>query len=109
MSIKKEEIEIQLQKILNSPKFRRSQNNCDLLRYLVAETIAERHPNELKIGIEVFSIKYEQNEKTNANIRVYIFNLRRKLKEYYTTIGAKDDLIFEVEKGDYIVKFKRKE
>ncbi|MCF6359060.1 MAG: hypothetical protein L3J54_14780 [Draconibacterium sp.] len=105
----REQIEHQLQKLLNSSKFKKSQVNCDLLQYLIIETLAGRHPNELEIGIEVFNKKYEEKGRINANIRVYIYNLRKKLKEYYSAEGALDELIFEIGKGDYFVIFKWRE
>lgn len=105
MSFDKELISKQLDKIIESRHFNKSKISCDLLEYLVNATLEEKNPKEFTIGIELFGKKYGENVKPDANIRVYIHNLRKKLNDYYEDEGSKDPLVFEIEKGKYKVSF----
>lgn len=105
MSFDKELISKQLDKIIESRHFNKSKISCDLLEYLVNSTLEEKNPKEFTIGIELFGKKYGDNVKPDANIRVYIHNLRKKLNDYYEDEGNKDPLVFEIEKGKYKVSF----
>ncbi len=106
MNHTKEQINSQLVRILESKYFKKSKISCDLLSYLVNATLHEKELKEFTIGIELFGKKYTDEGKPDANIRVYIHNLRKKLQEYYLLEGKKDPIIFEIEKGKYTVHFK---
>lgn len=94
-----------LEKILKSNHLNKSKISCDLLKYLVNTTIEGKNPKEFTIGIDLFGKKYNSGSKQDSNIRVYIHNLRKKLKNYYEEEGIKDPVIFEIEKGKYNVIF----
>ena len=99
-----------LDKILQSGYFNKSKVSCDLLEYLVKASLEGNNPKEFTIGVELFGKKYDNRTKQDSNIRVYIHNIRKKLKEYYENEGSRDEIIFELERGKYIVNFKtRKE
>lgn len=93
-----------LEKILISRHFNKSKISCDLLSYLVNASLTGKNPKEFTIGIELFGKKYNDS-KQDSNIRVYIHNVRKKLKDYYVEDGKKDPVIFEIEKGKYRVNF----
>lgn len=95
----------QLRKITTSQHFVKSKISCDLLSYLVEASLEGRNPKEYTIGVELFGKKYEDTDKPDSNIRVYIHNVRKKLKAYYTDEGSKDPIVFVVEKGKYRVRF----
>lgn len=105
MSFDRVLINKQLQKIVESRHFNKSKISCDLLEYLVSSTLDEKSPKEFTIGIELFGKKYSGETKPDANIRVYIHNLRKKLNDYYEDEGSRDPLILEIEKGKYNVLF----
>lgn len=109
MSYSKEQILKQLQKILQSNSCKKSKINCELLEYLVKESISGHVPKETEIGIDVFNKKYDKTDSLNSNIRVYIYNLRKKLNSYYNSEGKNDKIIFEIEKGHYHVIFHHRE
>ena len=92
-----------LEKLLNSKTFLKSGNNKDLLNYLVNCTLKGENPKEYQIANDVFGKKADQKE---INIRVYIFNLRNKLKEYYKTEGRDDTVTIHIPKGNYRVEFR---
>ena len=94
-----------LKKIISSRHFVKSKISCDLLTYLTETSLEGKNPKEFTIGVELFGKKYEDSEKQDSNIRVYIHNVRKKLKEYYAEEGSKDPVIFVVEKGKYRVRF----
>ncbi|MBW8324393.1 MAG: hypothetical protein K0M50_06490 [Prolixibacteraceae bacterium] len=93
-----------LEKLLNSKTFSKSGINKDLLNYLVNCTLKGENPKEYQIANDVFGKKADQQK--DFNIRVYIFNLRNKLKEYYQTEGRDDTVIIQIPKGKYKVDFR---
>lgn len=93
-----------LEKLINSKTFSKSGINKDLLNYLVNCTLKGENPKEYQIANDVFGKKAD-NQK-DINIRVYIFNLRNKLKEYYKTEGRDDTVIIQIPKGKYKVDFR---
>ena len=93
-----------LEKLLNSKTFSKSGINKDLLNYLVNCTLKGDNPKEYQIANDVFGKKADQQKE--INIRVYIFNLRNKLKEYYKTEGREDTVILQIPKGKYKVEFR---
>ncbi|KOH45212.1 hypothetical protein [Sunxiuqinia dokdonensis] len=94
-----------LKKITSSRHFVKSKISCDLLNYLTEASLEGKNPKELTIGVELFGKKYEDADKQDSNIRVYIHNVRKKLKDYYAAEGKKDPVIFVLEKGKYRVRF----
>jgi hypothetical protein len=93
-----------LERLLNSKTFSKSGINKDLLNYLVNCTLKGENPKEFQIASEVFGKKADQQK--DFNIRVYIFNLRNKLQEYYKHEGREDDIIIQIPKGKYTVEFR---
>ena len=49
---------------------------------------------------------YDDNQK-NSKVRVYVYNLRKKLDEYYSSTGKNENLVFNIEKGQYNLTFKQ--
>ena len=98
-----------LDKIITSRHFVKSKISCDLLVYLTEASLEGKNPKEYTIGIELFGKKYDDDEKPDSNIRVYIHTVRKKLKEYYENDGSKDPVIFVIEKGKYKVRFETPE
>jgi hypothetical protein len=93
-----------LEKLLNSKTFSKSGINKELLNYLVNCTLKGENPKEFQIANDVFGKKADQQKE--INVRVYIFNLRNKLKEYYKTEGKEDLVIIQIPKGKYKVEFR---
>jgi hypothetical protein len=93
-----------LELILESNTFGKSPVNRELLKYLVQVSLRGENPKEYQIAAEVFGKKIGEEKETN--VRVYILNLRKKLQEYYQNEGKEDELIFELPKGEYQVRFR---
>ncbi len=102
-----ERILAQLEKILCSPVFMRSDRLCRFLRYTVKKAL-QGHEADLKeypIGIEVFDRPESFDPRLDSIVRVEARRLRLKLELYYETDGATDDLVIEFRKGSYVPYF----
>lgn len=93
-----------LEKLLSSKTFSKPGVYKDLLNYLVNCSLKGEIPKEQQIAYDVFGKKADLEKE--LNVRVYILNLRNKLKEYYQNEGKDDIVILEIPKGKYLVKFK---
>ncbi|WP_423126797.1 hypothetical protein [Gaoshiqia sp. Z1-71] len=98
----------QLRKIVESRPFSRSGVNVSLLNLLVNSTLEGIKLKETTIGSEIFGKAYDP-VRNDTKVRVYVHNLRKKLEVYYATDGKGDEIIFEIEKGQYQVSFSGRE
>ena len=97
-------ISLTLEKLLSSKTFSKPGVYRDLLNYLVNCSLKGETPKEQQIALDVFGKKADQEKE--LNVRVYILNLRNKLKEYYQNEGKDDTVILQIPKGKYQVEFK---
>jgi hypothetical protein len=102
--ITKAQKQASINKILNSDEFKDSSIYKELLLYLYKESQQGEPPKELTIAQEVFGQK-EFNAEKDAKIRVYVYNLRKKLNNYYLREGKEDPLRLTIPKGHYVVNF----
>ncbi len=93
-----------LQKVLTSQCFSKSVVLNELFRHLVEKSVKGEELREVEIAYEVFGKK--QSKDKEVNIRIYVFNLRKKLKEYYEKEGQNDEIVFSIPKGGYEVDIK---
>ena len=93
----------QIDKIIHSHSFRKSESLCRLLIYLADHTLT--HPGvslkEYQIATELFGRPHTFDPQTDAAIRVQAGRLRQKLAEYYSHEGASDPIILEMPNGVY--------
>jgi hypothetical protein len=101
---KYQQINQHLHKIITSQCFSKSVVLKELLKFLVEKSIRGEVPKEVEITYEVFG-KSKGAEK-EKNIRIYVYNLRKKLKEYYNKEGQNDLVLFSIPKGGYQVEIK---
>lgn len=95
------------QKIVNSKSFGKSKTYANLLLYLVGCSKSGNIPKETTIASEVFGKNaFDPGESTL--IRVYLFNLRKKISNYYKNEGIHDNVVLEIPKGSYKVQFVKK-
>ena len=52
-----------------------------------------------------FRRKPDFDPKTDPIVRVQVYRLRQKLKEYYELEGAQESILVEIPKGHYLPKF----
>ena len=103
----RETVQAQLEKILASKDFSRSERLSRFLRYVVEQTIQGQGERlkEYTVGTEVFDRNQSYDPRTDPIVRVEAARLRSKLKEYYGTDGRDDPVFISFHKGSYIPAF----
>ena len=94
----------ELDRVLASTSFARSDRLSKLLRFLVEREVEGRH-DELKesvIGVEVFGRRPDYDPKLDSTVRTEAVRLRARLNKYYSTEGSQDPLVIELPKGGYV-------
>lgn len=91
----------QLHKILGSNEFKDSKSYKTLLEYLVKASLRNEVPTETSIAIEGLNKKGDFDNSTDASVRVYIHNLRKKNASYYLNEGKNDPIRISVPKGQH--------
>ncbi|MFI3247858.1 MAG: hypothetical protein R3Y39_01865 [Rikenellaceae bacterium] len=102
MEVKSEQIEFYLNKITSDKLFSRSSRHSQLLRFLVEQSVQGSDVKEYAIGQHIFGDQYDINSN-DGKARVYVFNLRKKLGEYYQKSGVDDKIRFSIKSGSYTI------
>jgi Flp pilus assembly protein TadD len=94
----------QLERLLESRLFARSEQLSRFLRFLVEQHLEglDRDLKESVIGVEVFGRKTDYNPKFDPIVRTEARRLRARLREYYQGEGKGDTLLIELPKGGYV-------
>jgi hypothetical protein len=96
----------QLQRILESEFFRNSQRCSRFLEYSVHHLI-EQHPDdelkERRIGIDVFHRPPDYDTARDNIVRVTANEVRKRLAQFYGSVGMEDPLILDMRPGTYVV------
>lgn len=103
---KNEAYEALTERIIQSSTFGHSNTYANLLRYLVTTSLDGDPPKESVIASEIFGMQNIASD--NTKVRVYIYNLRKKIKKYYDSEGQQEQIILSIPKGSYAVEFKQK-
>jgi len=106
-----ESLRRQLERVLASPGFARSERLSRLLRFVV-ERHLEGRDTELKeslIAIEVFGRPPDYDLKLDSIVRSEAARLRSRLIEYYAGEGSEDPVVIELPKGGYAPQFRQPE
>ncbi|WP_158856250.1 hypothetical protein [Lunatibacter salilacus] len=93
-----------VEKIIESRSFGRSDTYANLLRYLMTCSLEDRVPKEATIAAEIFG-KTGFDPSQSTLVRVYLYNLRKKLKKYYSQEGAEDPVVLHIPTGSYRIEF----
>ena len=101
-------IQDQLERILQTQDFCRSERLSDFLRFVVEETLAGRANNISQRTVAIDGLGYPPNfdPQNNPGIRVHASLLRRALDRYYLTQGSEDPIRIVIPKGIYIPEFR---
>ncbi len=100
MEVTKEQIEFYLNKITSDKLFVRAFRYSQLLQFLVAQMVEGNDVKEYAIGQHIFGDQYDTN-LNDGKARVYVYNLRKKLSEYYQHRGLNDKFRFSIKSGSY--------
>ena len=98
----------QLERVLSSSGFIRSERMSRLLRFVVERHLDGRDDalKESVIALEVFGNR-DYDPKQDSIVRTEVARLRARLAEYYLREGAHDQVLIELPKGRYIPVFRR--
>jgi hypothetical protein len=102
-----ESVRAQLEKLLASATFSRTERLRRFLRFTVEETIGGKGEElkEYQIGIQVFGRKDSYDTRLDPIVRVEAGRLRSKLKEFYSNEGRNDPVVIEFQPGSYVPVF----
>ncbi len=98
-----------VRRVLASATLHRSARLKDLLVYLAARSLEDPDASipEQEIGVAVFGRK-DYNASQDNLVRVQATHLRRKLEQYFSEEGIGDDVVFEIPRGSYALRFHRR-
>ena len=99
----------ELERVLSSGCFARSEGLSRLLRFLVERQL-EGRGTEIKeslIGVEVYGRSPDYDPKLDSTVRSEVSRLRARLSKYYSTDGSQDPLVIELPKGSYVPTFRQ--
>jgi TolB-like protein/tetratricopeptide (TPR) repeat protein len=106
-AVSSEEIAAQIERLLHSPIFIKSERMSTLLRYLAEQTMngAPEKLKEYAIGVDVFQKDDSFDPRLDTTVRTEARRLRTKLEEYYRTAGESDSVEIALPKGSYRLTF----
>jgi adenylate cyclase len=102
-----DQVRDEIRAIHRSRQFSQSRRRIELLEYLCNMVLLGRQDEikESTIALEVFERTFEFDDKKDAIVRVEAHRLRQRLKKYYETEGAEDQVVIELQPGGYIPRF----
>ena len=109
LSVTPEEVQSELEVVLRSPGFERSERLQRFLRYICDLTLKGESAriNEYLIGSEVFRKGPAYNPNEDSIVRRQAHTLRQKLQEYYSIEGVDHAVRIELPVGRYVPLFRR--
>jgi hypothetical protein len=105
------EVQAELEVLLRSPAFERSERLQNFLRYICDLTIRgeSQRINEYLIGSQVFRKGADYNPNEDSVVRRQAHTLRQKLQDYYANEGRDHAVRIELPVGRYVPVFRRQE
>ena len=102
-----EAVREQLQKILGSDPFLRSERLTSFLTFVVEETLHGRQSElkEYRVGIMVCGRRESYDTRTDPVVRVEARRLRSAIEMYYAQEGSNDPILISLPKGGYVPSF----
>lgn len=110
-SVPAPEVQAELEAVLRSPVFERSERLQRFLRFICEMRLKgeANRINEYLIGSEVFQRGPDYSPTEDSIVRRQALSLRQKLQEYYSTEGADHVVRIELPVGRYVPVFRRVE
>ena len=98
-----DDINAQLDRMVESPVFAHVDRLVAFLRYIVdAETRGEgKRIGQMGIAMDVLGRDESFDPTTDSIVRMEASRLRNKLRDYYDSEGASDQIRFDLPKGTY--------
>ncbi len=89
------------ERIVASGALGRSKHYAALLKYLVQCSIENKSPKEIELAIEVLGKPEDFDVSADSSVRVYVHQLRKKLKTYYEKNELDAPFQLLIPKGKY--------
>jgi hypothetical protein len=104
-----QEVRREVEILLKSKHFARSEKQSSLLNYLCEKWIEgnAEQLNEYQLALEVFHRRADHSGAEDSIVRVQAHELRRRLNEYYLAEGKDRPVRIEIPKGSYRPQFIR--
>jgi len=101
----------ELERVLSSDCFARSEGLSRLLRFLVERKLEGREGQikESIIGVEVYGRRPDYDPRRDSTVRSEVARLRARLSKYHSTEGSQDLLVIKLPKGGYVPSFRQPE
>jgi hypothetical protein len=101
------EVRNELQVVLASRAFRQSRGLTKLLRYVCSKALVDDAETitEYTIAVDVLGKPQDFKESKDANVRVELHRLRKRLAEYYEQEGAHHSIRIVIPAGQYTPQF----
>lgn len=87
--------------LVNSGALGRSPVYEKLLKYFAEQNINGKACSEFSIAVDVFDKDSDYDITADSTVRVYIYNLRKKLETYYADLGKSEEKQLYIPKGEY--------
>lgn len=103
LTLTKEDLTELVKRIEDSGALGRSSTYPRLLNYLVEKAALGYSCSEVDLAEHVFFKKDSFDQTSDSSVRVYVYNLRKKLQLYYEGAGREDTHRINIPKGEYRV------
>lgn len=94
-------VEREVKTLCSSGALGRSDSYNRLLQYLADQYISGKIPKQTEIATDVFGKDSNFDPSQESLVRVYVHNLRQKLKAYYSQANGPGNYRLKIPKGEY--------
>ena len=106
--LKAEELLALCQRIIDSGILGRSKHYSALLQYLVECSLSGKSPKEIELAIDVLKRDSDFDVSNDSTVRVYVYQLRKKLDSYYERFEHDASYRIIIPKGQYTIALQQK-
>ena len=96
------------QRIIDSGILGRSRHYSALLQYLVQCSLSGKSPKEVELAIDVLKRDSDFDVSNDSTVRVYVYQLRKKLDSYYESFEHDASYRIVIPKGQYTIALQQK-
>ncbi len=96
-------------RVAGSKLFEKSARSRELLNFLDSSGGEEEPLSEQRIGVAVFGREPGYDTAVDTIARVQVSQLRKKLREYFSSEGADERIVIDIPLGSYVLSFQLRE
>tara|TARA_Y100000385_G_scaffold52825_1_gene50060 strand:- start:3534 stop:4853 length:1320 start_codon:yes stop_codon:yes gene_type:complete len=106
--LRTEELLALCHRIIDSGILGRSKHYSALLQYLVQCSLSGKSPKEVELAIDVLKRDSDFDVSNDSTVRVYVYQLRKKLDSYYESFEHDASYRIVIPKGKYTIALQQK-